>query len=160
MSTVAELVREARDLGAEFRVDGDSITVESPARLPRGLMAELRAHKPEVRRHLGIGRGLLLERLRRGSEWLTDVNASLLSMPGAGVGSEQESLFCDGLARWDHLEKLLRFTYPDYTACILGPGQRCPAAATARCSVCAQLPEGGRLMARQRQCRSPVQRNQ
>ena len=137
MSSVAELVREARDLGAEFRVDGNAITVKSPARLPRGLMAELRAHKPEVRKHLGIGRGLLLERLRRGTEWLTTVSAELLALPDAGVGSEQERQFCEGLELWDRLEKLLRFVYPDYIDCILGAGQRCPAAAPIRCATCA-----------------------
>ena len=137
MSSVAELVREARDLGAEFRVAGNAITVKSPARLPRGLMAELRAHKPEVRKHLGIGRGLLLERLRRGTEWLTTVNAELLALLDAGVGSEQERQFCEGLALWDHLETLLRFVYPDYSACILGSEQRCPAAAPVRCAACA-----------------------
>ena len=141
MSNIAELVREARDLGAEFRLEGDSITVESPSGLPRGLMAELRAHKPEVRRHLGIGHGLLLERLRRGTEWLTTVNGELLALPDAGVGSEQEGRFCEGLELWDHLEKLLRFVYPDYTSCILGPGQRCPAAAPVRCQACASTPE-------------------
>ena len=136
MSSVAELVREAQDLGAQFRVAGDEIMVKAPTRLPRGLMAELRAHKPEVRRHLGIGRGLLLERLRRGTEWLTIVNAELLALPDAGVGSEQERQFCEGLALWDHLEKLLRFVYPNYITCILGPGQRCPAAAPVRCAAC------------------------
>ena len=138
MSSVAELVREARDLGAEFRVDGDAITVKAPAPLPPGLMAQLRAHKPEVRKHLGIGRGLLLERLRRGTEWLTTVNAELLALPDVGVGSEQERQFCEGLELWDHLEKLLRFVYPDYTDCILGLGQRCPAAAPVRCAACAK----------------------
>ena len=141
MSNVAELVRKARDLGAEFRVDGDEIMVESPAQLPLGLMAELRAHKPEVRKHLGIGRGLLLERLRRGTEWLNVVNAELLALPDAGVGSEQERQFCEGLELWDHLEKLLRFVYPDYPDCILGPGQRCPAAAPVRCQACASTTE-------------------
>lgn len=138
MSNVAELVREARDLGAEFRLEGDSITVESPAHLPRELMADLRAHKPEVRKHLGIGRGLLLERLRRGTTWLTTVNAELLALPDAGVGTEQERQFCEGLELWDRLEKLLRFVYPDYIDdCILGHGQRCPAAAPVRCAACA-----------------------
>ena len=136
MSSVAELVREARDLGAEFRVAGDEIMVKAPTRLPRGLMAELRARKPEVRRHLGIGQGLLLERLRRGTEWLVIVNAELLALPDAGVSSEQERQFCEGLELWDRLEKLLRFVYPDYTDCILGPGQRCPAAAPVRCAAC------------------------
>ena len=139
MSNVAELVREARDLGAEFRLEGESITVESPARLPRGLMAELRAHKPEVRKQLGIGRGLLLERLRSGSEWLTTVNAELLALPDAGVGSEQERQFCDGLDLWDRLEKLLRFVYPGYTDCILDAPQHCPAAAPVRCAACGTM---------------------
>ena len=85
---------------------------------------------------------ILLRRLQQGSEWLTEVNASLFTMPDVGVGSEQEHQFCEGLAQWDRLEKELRQTYPNYTACILGSGQRCPAAATARCSACAP-PWGG-----------------
>ena len=141
MSSVAELVREAQDLGAQFRVAGDEIMVKAPVRLPRGLMAELRARKPEVRRHLGIGQGLLLERLRRGTEWLVIVNVDLLALPDAGVGSEQERQFSEGLELWDHLEKLLRFVYRDYDACILGAGQRCPAAAPVRCTACAAAAE-------------------
>lgn len=140
MSSVAELVREAQDLGAQFRVAGDEIMVRAPTRLPRGLMAELRARKPEVRKHL-VGRGLLLERLRRGTEWLTIVNSELLALPDAGVGSEQEGRFCEGLELWDHLEKLLRFVYPNFITCILGPGQRCPAAAPVRCQACASTTE-------------------
>ena len=146
MSSVAELVREARDLGAEFRLDGDTITVESPAHLPADLMAELRAHKPEVRKHLGIGRGLLLERLHRGTAWLATVNAELLALPDAGVGSEQERQFCEGLALWDRLETLLRFVYRDFTDCILGHGQRCPAAAPVRCAACTSA-EGANAVA-------------
>ena len=78
----------------------------------------------------------LLQRLRNGTMWLTDVNASLLAMPAAGVGTEQEQKFCRSLELWDELEHKLRNAYPDYGPCILGPGQRCPAAAPVRCAAC------------------------
>ena len=78
----------------------------------------------------------LLQRLRHGAEWLTAVNSQLFSTPDAGVGTEQEGRFCEGLALWDELERDLRITFPGYIDCILGPGQRCPAAAPVRCAAC------------------------
>ena len=83
----------------------------------------------------------LLQRLRRGSEWLTTSNSHLFSMPHAGVDTAEERRFCEGLALWDELEHELRSTYPDYSVCILGPGLRCPAAAPVRCQACASTTE-------------------
>ena len=79
---------------------------------------------------------VLLQRLRRGTEWLTTSNSHLFSMPRAGVGTGEERRFCEGLALWDELEHELRSAFPDHNGCILGAGQRCPAAAPVRCAAC------------------------
>ena len=121
-------------LGVTVDVDGDELVLRPGSLVPDLMLEEVRTVKPELLAYLQ-----LLERLRRGTEWLTTVNAELLALPDAGVGSGQEREFCHGLELWDHLEKLLRLVYPDYTDCILGPGHRCPAAAPVRCAACGTL---------------------
>ena len=41
------------------------------------------------------GQARLLERLRSGKDWLIALNAQLLSMPNAGVGTDVEVQFCE-----------------------------------------------------------------
>ena len=41
------------------------------------------------------GQARLLERLRSGQDWLIALNAQLLSMPDAGVGTDVEVQFCE-----------------------------------------------------------------
>ena len=55
MSNLQELLRQAHDLGARFRVVSGRIQIEGPSPLPEDLMAELREHKSEVR---GFDRGM------------------------------------------------------------------------------------------------------
>ena len=136
MKYVADLVREARGMGAIFRVDGKSVMVDSPSPLPSNLMDELRARKPEVREHLNARRGLLLNRLRSGSEWLIEVDARLLTRSAGKRRSEQEHQLHEGIAEWHRLEQELRSHYPHFTTCALGRGQPCPAGAPVRCSAC------------------------
>ena len=93
----------------------------------------------------------LLQRLRRGSEWLITSNSHLFSMLRAGVDTAEERRFCEGLALWDELEHELRSTFPDHTGCILGAGPRCPAAAPVRCAACVGSATEGSNAASERQ---------
>ena len=45
---VAELLRKARSMGADFWLEGGSVVVSAPQPLPRTLMAELRQHKDDI----------------------------------------------------------------------------------------------------------------
>ena len=52
MSAVADLVTTAHELGATFEVTPERVTLRAPRRLPEGLVADLRQHKPEVIEYL------------------------------------------------------------------------------------------------------------
>jgi TubC N-terminal docking domain len=67
MRQVENLVMEAEELGARFRVEGARVTVGGPARLPEDLLAELRNHKAELIEYLSEE--------RRESRNLSDLNA-------------------------------------------------------------------------------------
>lgn len=59
---VADLLHQARALGAEFEIhlDSDRVHVSGPAPLPDDLLAALRQHKAELRRQLIIERAYAL----------------------------------------------------------------------------------------------------
>lgn len=52
MRDLQNLLRQAHDLGARFKVVSGRIQVEGPSPLPEDLMAELRQHKSEVQSYL------------------------------------------------------------------------------------------------------------
>ena len=52
MSDLQDLLQQAHDLGARFKVVSGRIQVEGPSPLPEQLMAELREHKSEVQSYL------------------------------------------------------------------------------------------------------------
>ena len=71
-----------------------------------------------------IGQVELMERLRNGQVYLTELQAK----------SETEKLAA-GFDLWGKLEKLLRFTY-DYAGCIHGEDARCPEHVVCFCDNC------------------------
>ncbi|HZA24314.1 MAG TPA: hypothetical protein VFA32_17220 [Dehalococcoidia bacterium] len=66
MSQVHELVQQAQELGALFRVEGERVTVGGPSPLPSDLLEKLRDHKAELIEYLSAE--------RRESRSLSDLN--------------------------------------------------------------------------------------
>ena len=77
----------------------------------------------------------LLERLRSGQKWLTDVHKQLSSMDKTGRGTPLETRFSEGIVLWDSLDYALRFVYR-FQGCIHGPGQWCPEGSPIICRGC------------------------
>ena len=81
--------------------------------------------------HTGLTLEALLDRLRKGTAWLTEHHNR---WPDPGAASD--ALFTHGLDIWDMLEKELRFRFPEYGACAVGPGGRCPDSSPVTCVAC------------------------
>ena len=79
----------------------------------------------------------LLTRLREGAHFLADAQQTLLE--SGERYTKLEERFLTGIDLWDHLDYMLRFTYPDFKGCVLGPGQRCAEDAPVRCRACAGM---------------------
>ena len=58
MSDLAALVKQAHDLGARFRIDGDRVEISAQSPLPGTLMKQLRECKAEVLAYLKSGAAL------------------------------------------------------------------------------------------------------
>jgi len=92
--------------------------------------------KPEVQ--------AILDRLQRGSLWLVETHAKLLSLPDGGVGTDMERLYLRGLDRWDSYDKALRTLF-GFQGCVCGQGQRCPDDAPVLCRGCSERQEAFQL---------------
>ena len=90
-----------------------------------------------VARHGDITLEKLLEKLRKGSRWLTKQHQR-------HYADDPNRCSVDKLAEidsaWGDLEMVLRQVH-SYSHCIFGEGQRCPEAGPLRCSACAERTE-------------------
>ena len=77
-----------------------------------------------------VGQVWLMERLKHGQVWLTELNAKL------ETDSLQNETLATGFDLWGSLERLLRFTY-NYAGCIHGENGRCPDNVVCICNACA-----------------------
>lgn len=84
---------------------------------------------------LSIGCRGLLDRLRKGHPWLTNVYSTLMNQSDLGYGTRLEHDFLHALQVWDGLDFLIRFTYK-YAHCCYGPGRICPETAPVTCRGC------------------------
>ena len=75
----------------------------------------------------------LMERLRTGQEWLTEVNARLQAEDA--VDTPLNERLANGFDLWGKLENLLRLTYK-YEGCIHGIDGHCPEATVCVCTAC------------------------
>ena len=86
------------------------------------------------------GGALLLQRLRKGVEWLTEIHNRLLESGERYTALEDR--FLEGIDRFDALDYQLRFVYPEYEVCIFGPDHRCPDDSPVSCRACGIEYEG------------------
>jgi len=74
---------------------------------------------------------LLMERLRKGGQWLTEQHCRWLREDPIASADDK---FGHALASWTELEQVFRCT--GYEGCIFGPDQRCPEDAPLTCDCC------------------------
>lgn len=139
------LLEEAAGAGLKVRRDGNTLVIRGPRSAER-LAKRLLEHKPEVLNllehpELPAGAVRLLERLRKGIEWLM-VTWQRLS-EAQDIEERMREHYLRALDTWDGLEAMLRFTYPEYRGCVLGRGQHCPPQSPISCRACAGNPAAG-----------------
>ena len=131
-------VMEALDrLGVSVQLDGADLVLIPGSKVPLDLVAAVRECKPAIvaalsRRRVPRDTGLapLLQRLRRGQQWLSQRYDAYMD------GAECEGPFVASMVAWDTLERLLRRLY-GYQGCISETGA-CDSGAPVWCAACAE----------------------
>ncbi|MFH1140196.1 MAG: hypothetical protein V1724_00675 [Chloroflexota bacterium] len=145
-----DLLHRAEAAGLRVSHNGDSLVVRGPRSVASlSLVEELRQHKDGLLAYLRgegqstvafedslpLGAVPLLDRLRKGIQWLTTTHKELMATEV--LHTRQEALFLKALDEWDRLEAQLRTVFPQYQMCVLGPERRCPEEAPVTCRWCA-----------------------
>ena len=139
MNHGAELVELVESLEARVWVDGDRLELNTPTDFPDNLIEDLRRHKQAVitslaTERLPTGASRLLQRLRKGHQWLSETQLRLLDERDVYEGMEERFLY--GIDLWDNMDSLLRQLY-GYKGCVMGSVGRCPDDSPISCRGCA-----------------------
>jgi len=142
------ILEQLETLGIQAEVDGCEVYVEPAERVPESLWSDLSLAKLDLfvifmtRQIIESTptEDALIERLRRGHEWINQSADVLANHPDHGEGTERLPITMRWTKVWHRLDKHLRDTYP-FTGCILG-GDTCLSIGWLWCDCCTEVING------------------